>query len=81
MNKGFLSHETFRPYADLDGKAAADFLKAHGYINIRHADLGTNGLAVGIAPNGDVAALSTNGHFSPSVTAADLPSAARAGLL
>jgi len=59
----FISRNEFRSAADLDGKAAADYLKAQGAGNVHHKDLGRNGLAVGNLDGGFVA-LSTNGFYS-----------------
>jgi hypothetical protein len=53
----------FKPFADLDGKAAAAFLVAHGVQNVTYKDLGTNGLATGTL-DGKAVTLSTNGFLS-----------------
>jgi len=60
---GFLSREIFTPYADLDGKAAAEWLKSQGAENVIYADRGTNGLAEGTIEGVEVK-LSTNGYLS-----------------
>lgn len=63
FTSGFLSRAVFTPYADLDGKAAAEWLLAHGAVNVVHRDVGTNGLASGTI-NGRQVELSTNGYLS-----------------
>ncbi len=61
----FLSRDVFRPYADLDGAAAAAFLIANGAENVVHEDIQTNGQAIGTFRGGFVV-LSTNGFFNYS---------------
>lgn len=60
---GFLPREVFTPYADLDGEAAAKWLKANGVEMVTYKDMGTNGLAEGHI-NGKWVKLSTNGYLS-----------------
>lgn len=60
----FIPESIFRPYQDLNGKAAAEYLASQGYTGIAYADLGTNGLAVGLDSEGGLVALSTNGAFN-----------------
>jgi len=60
----FIPENLFRPYQDLDGKAAAQYLKEQGFDGVAYADLGTNGLAVGVDNDGGLVALSTNGNMS-----------------
>lgn len=59
----FLNTLAFRPYQDLDGKAAAEYLVKKGYTGVAYADIGTNGLAVGLDNAGELVSLSTNGYF------------------
>ncbi len=61
---GFLDNPGFKAFADLDGTFAAEFLRRAGCTDVRNADLGTNGLAVGKLPSGQHVALSTNGYFN-----------------
>lgn len=61
---GFLPEAVFRPFQDLDGAAAAAFLRDHGCHDVTHRDTGRNGLAIGYSREGHRVSLSTNGHLS-----------------
>lgn len=62
-NGDFLSDSIYRAYADLDGAAAAAFLRDNGATDVVHGDINTNGQAIGRFEGGFVV-LSTNGYFS-----------------